>query len=199
MINTTKVEWGNETNNFEIYTGSVGDIPEFEYFTIPGDFNGDGLTDIFDIAKDPRLVPGHGGLVFDCNLYYSQYKADGEIEFELKYSDFFSASYENTTFEIGDFNGDGKVELLMSYNYNNQHHFKIIDPNQPHFMSNSRPGPIFELTSYSNYKVGDFNGDGITDLLTYFNQVQPINKISLNLFKGTPSGYLEAPVTQQFM
>jgi len=130
-----------------------------------GDFNGDGKTDILiygDTLSNNALYLSNGdGNFTKASLFNltqtSLNKSDGTIGFQL-----------------GDFNGDGRTDILTYGDYVS---------NNALYLSNGdgsfQPSPTsFNLTQTSlntssavqgflGFQLGDFNGDGKTDILTY--------------------------------
>jgi hypothetical protein len=130
-----------------------------------GDFNGDGKTDLIHFADD-----GH------VNVCLS----NGNGTFDIKPAFFEGAGnnfYQNS-YGIGDFNGDGKTDLIRYhlFNDNNDNANLYADV----WLSNGNGTfdikPAFPVqygassNGYQNFHgLGDFNGDGKTDSILFFN------------------------------
>jgi Ca2+-binding RTX toxin-like protein len=125
------------------------------YRFLAGDFNGDGKTDLIHFVNDQ---------------YAHTWISNGDGTFDIK-SPFpntgYGVSANNYKFLTGDFNGDGKIDLI---------HF-VDDKYARTWLSNG-DGTFdikspFPNTGYgvgaNNYKflAGDFNGDGKTDLIHF--------------------------------
>ncbi len=143
-----------------------------------GDFNGDGLTDILRWWDDYHsnqlyLSNGNGSFSISSN-------------FNIKYT---SLSHSDGTVGsfIGDFNGDGLTDILRWWD--------DIDRNQL-FLSNGDGS--FTVSSYFNIKntyldhsngtvgsfIGDFNGDGLTDILRWWDNYRS-NQLYLSNGNGS--------------
>ncbi len=122
---------------------------------IPGDYNGDGRTDLLTIQHRPGIV-GYGPF-FTLSGTSTQFQ---EID-DIGISDWVDFS----TIKPLDFNGDGKTDLML------------IDENGTKVITYREVTGqwVAELlysagypTSYHNVtEVADFNGDGKADLLTF--------------------------------
>lgn len=147
-----------------------------------GDFNGDGMADMIHMADDDYVHVwqslGTGGF-----LVYPQFNPAGN----------YGVNANDYRYEIGDFNGDGLTDLLHLVNDDyvqvwmskGNGNFDI----RPSFFSSDIDKNDYE------FRTGDFNGDGKTDLLHLFDD----DEIKVWLSKGdgqfairatvVPSGY----------
>jgi RHS repeat-associated protein len=163
-INTTKINWGGENNNINFTSSNLSDIKT----VIPGDFNGDGKT---DIAALFHKTNENGEMVFDEQgrivyrklvLYYSNGDGSGFIAGPEDALDF------NVILYPGDYNGDGKTDLFM----NASHNLGV------YFSSNSGFGfQDLGILLMQDVRIADFNGDGKSDLLN-------ITHINLSNYPG---------------
>lgn len=118
------------------------------------DFNGDGRTDILWLLKGSQAVsnwlatPSGGFTVNDTNALTM---LDAENNFQFITS--------------GDFDGDGRTDLLWRFNKENDYGVWATAANGG--FTSSVPGARFtvEDDSWSIIGSGDFNGDGVDDLL----------------------------------
>ncbi|MDD9946974.1 MAG: FG-GAP-like repeat-containing protein [Myxococcales bacterium] len=129
------------------WTGSSPSTSEHYYL---GDFNGDGMTDIWVVAlhKDERNT-------YDFHL------SNGVSD------PFASANWSGSTpneqqYRLGDFNGDGMTDILVNPGWEGYEFY----------ISNGAADPLSSLTwsgrwpSFGErYQFGDFNGNGMTDIL----------------------------------
>jgi YD repeat-containing protein len=141
-------------------------------FLIPGDFNGDGLTDL--------IRQEHGGWASDANMTFRVYFSDGAAGFDFVTP--VGPQYQN---DLGgdaveiipiDYNGDRKTDFIRrrkSYSAG-ANNFDIyvsrgdgtFDVIQPGNVASS--GDWYQAmldAGYTNLLPGDFDGDGKTDFL----------------------------------
>jgi hypothetical protein len=133
------------------------------------DYNGDGRSDF--LMKESFQYLGGGLSVLDATKSgWSVYLSNGSgfILSDQYWEDIDSDAGrgENPPFVIGDFNGDGKTDLLMRYD-------TMLSPSTTYwdlYLSNGNSlEKIKSSTNGPTYKeiihTGDFNADGKTDLL----------------------------------
>jgi hypothetical protein len=139
-----------------------------------GDFDGDGSTDILFLQND-------GGTYSFYFFMHSRFDEDT----------IFRQTFSPCRVRVGGFYGDGKskIEVLtldtrLIYTYNYSHGSLWGE-----FSSSAFP---YVTTVYDRYS-GDFNGDGITDLLTYENV--DAYTLSWKLSFGKGDGTFTTPTT----
>lgn len=130
----------------EYWSGHGGGVGN----NLTGDFNGDGRSDLMGFTGGNHswhlcLSIGNG---FDCKYVLAN---DAETSRNL----------------TGDFNGDGKTDLMAYTGSNSQWHLCLaaVDANNLPVFNCSYP--YATGTAASNHKTGDFNGDGLTDIMAY--------------------------------
>lgn len=119
---------------------------------LTGDFNGDGRTDFLYKYADTAGVWHNSVSLSDGNDF-------------LTPKDWLTNQGQGTEYYLGDFNGDGKTDLLFAWwqgtNYRNSVALAKTDgrgfENAVDWLSNQGQG--------TKYILGDFNGDGKIDLL----------------------------------
>ncbi|PRY59224.1 FG-GAP repeat domain-containing protein [Glycomyces artemisiae] len=128
-------------------------------FTSAGDFNEDGLVDLVAVSK------GNGRLY----LYPGEGEGDGGFGSRTVMGTGFLDNDTVTTF--GDFNGDGHDDLLTRETYGQYYHLYggdgsggLLDLYPNGYADTGLPGDAEERIGQFT-GAGDFNGDGVTDLL----------------------------------
>jgi len=118
-----------------------------------GDFNGDGLTDLFFWNK-------RNG---SNDHFYS--KGNGAF---LQYSNQVPMSFSNPrrpTMQVGDFNGDGMSDLFFWSRWSGVNALYYSRGNQSRFKRENTPIRRKDIDDKSkNNSIGDFNGDGLADI-----------------------------------
>ena len=152
--------------------GLTGNLMKY----VVGDFNGDGRADILFQAS------GAGGA-----WSYAESNANGTFTVYAQGSSMFNglaltdASTGGINYHAGDFNGDGRIDLLMA---------PISGPNMTLFLntgsgftSQTVTGPAFGIRTL----VGDFNGDGALDILYQTNGSGSAWALALNSGGSAPT------------
>ncbi len=83
-------------------------------------------------------------------------------------------NWEAEPYKSGDFNGDGKVDLLHIRKDGGQEKLDVLMANDDLGMANSQSGDSWErwgknesTIGTKRYKIGDFNGDGKSDVIAF--------------------------------
>ena len=131
---------------------------------IPGDVNGDGVTDILALASDTSQ-----------NLELQVYLNKGDGTFGAPVITSFAAQYLNTgqSLAVADFNGDGKLDVAIFDPFtasdsgislgNGDGTFQTIA--SVGLPSGGQPTQRIEVNAFGPAASADFNGDGKPDLL----------------------------------
>ncbi len=131
-----------------------------EYDLYPGDFDGDGKTDLLYVAKAPT---GASGIA----------RSDGNgpnNSTQTWLANYLGIPWHSKLYTIivDDFNGDGKSDVFMQRNTPGNHYLLFADSNgKLTSISQEIPNSFLGLNwSADQHKVqaGDFNGDGRADL-----------------------------------
>ncbi|MBN1187275.1 MAG: VCBS repeat-containing protein [Bacteroidales bacterium] len=142
--------WLSEGNRFEqnSYIITHTDVDG----VVVGDFDGDGMTECM-VHRDVGYP--------DTYIYGGWYDSSGNFNYGNKYT-IFTSSWTSKVDPI-DFDGDGKTDLAIGYNES----LRILRFN---LQKPSQAVTSILLTDFCidhDYKYGDFNGDGKTDVLVY--------------------------------
>ncbi|MCK4663728.1 MAG: VCBS repeat-containing protein, partial [Bacteroidales bacterium] len=170
-------------NEFLTNSFSLNYLPELTNYEI-GDFNGDGKTDIIEIgqiaAKIYTLKHGSSG------YYFEEYGSDEDIREE--------ASVTFTDISAGDFNGDGRDDLLITRFFENDDIFlsHIYYSYGKEFITGIDVSPLSYYNK--NHVIVDLNYDGISDILTYTIETNVFPNIDVRIRQ---SKYYKLPGTNQ--
>ncbi|MEU9197548.1 FG-GAP-like repeat-containing protein [Streptomyces hundungensis] len=152
---------------FGSYTSGVGSWNVNRMKFVTGDFNGDG-------RGDAVMSYDYGGGLM--KIYTCFGKADGGFQFPvLSYTSGAGGWYsESMSLEAGDFNGDGRDDLAVWYQYAAGGNRLFTFTTNPQGMFNYPLGtdgaaPSSWDMKRSKFVTGDFNGDGRDDLAAYYN------------------------------
>ncbi|MEM7037077.1 MAG: FG-GAP-like repeat-containing protein, partial [Bacteroidota bacterium] len=150
--------WGNVSEDGTFYI--LGQFPFSGYAAAAnnykykqGDFNGDGRMDLVHFVD---------------NNYLHVWLSDGDGTYSIQGAwpqNGYPLGANNYNFEVGDFNADGKEDLIH-FRDNNQAVVWLSNGNGTFQIKNGFPNTGYAV-GYNNYnyRLGDFNGDGRTDLV----------------------------------
>jgi hypothetical protein len=159
----------------------VGILPTGWHFAATGDFNGDGKTDLLmlnDTTHDVTVWEMNGTQIL-ASQSVGTINASGGWHFAA----------------TGDFNGDGKTDLLFLNSTTNG--VAVWEMNGTQVMANPQIGTINASGGWHFADTGDFNGDGKTDLLFLNNSTNGVavwqmdgTQVTANPQVGTvPAGF----------
>jgi len=126
---------------------------------LPGDWNGDGLTDLVLWHKssgDNRWIMSKGGVGGALSFDYF-INANPSINLQ-----------QGDAMPIGDWNGDGVPDMVWWNKPNGANHWFVTNPytgGMPSFPGYSDPIALTNMLGGDEIHAGDWNGDGITDLM----------------------------------
>jgi hypothetical protein len=159
---SVRILFGNGDGIFTQFIAPVtGDNASTNYYRFDqGDFNGDGLTDLVHFVSDGAVI-----------IWLA--KGDGNFDIKPGFRPWstYSISANNYRFVIGDYNGDGKSDMVHLINGNTFHtwysrgdgtfggHDGAVAVN-----TNNTGGYNLASANY-HFIPADVNGDGLTDLI----------------------------------
>lgn len=175
--NSVSVLLGNGDGTFQ--SGLFSDTGSEPFAIATGDFNGDGNTDLVTAnatCSNQPCGPGSVSILLG--------KGDGTFQPHVEYA----TGVEPLSVAVGDFNGDGKLDLAVAnYNSGFGNTVSILLGNgdgtfQPHVDYFTGNGPRTVVT-------GDFNGDGKLDLA--------VGDTSVSILLGNGDGTFQPHVEYQ--
>ncbi|PJB54773.1 MAG: hypothetical protein CO098_19885, partial [Bacteroidetes bacterium CG_4_9_14_3_um_filter_41_19] len=168
-----------------IFGGECDNVENHVEFS-PGDFNGNGISELMLISSEVNS----NGFHYQINLYeYNGTSFVSLLEDDVLNEEgyHYYSSFEDLEVIPGDYNGDGKTDLLIETDQNicsvygldieNYTLEKIYDQGF-NFPINTIGSPRF---------TGDVNGDGIADIISVNNTSTP--SLSVRLFNGKSYAY----------
>jgi hypothetical protein len=144
-----------------------------------GDFNGDGLLDLAVVDQGDSQGRGKG---------VSALLGNGDGTFQAAAS--YAAGMTPTSVAVGDFNGDGIADLVVTDSY---------APGTVNVLLGNGDGSFQALVAYpagssaTSVVVGDFNGDGIFDLAVADDDPNPTFS-GVSVLLGNGDGSFHSPV-----
>ncbi|HOQ77899.1 MAG: FG-GAP-like repeat-containing protein [Candidatus Cloacimonetes bacterium] len=152
-----------------------------------GDLNGDGYCDL--VISEPQYGYDHWGRVL---AYYGGPDFDIIPDIEWNGQDYgiitFNTCFGRNINTTGDFNGDGYADLVVNSAHLNEMHFGQINvfyggPGIDTISDWQYTGEVGE--AFGNpLSVGDINGDGFSDLVTFSSIIEGYSNRAIRVFLG---------------
>jgi hypothetical protein len=202
----------NKTFNLWVFPGSSSGLqsPEFQrQFSasdfwnysankfVAGDFNGDGVDDLVSFMNNPYggvtmiTINGSKGSMLSAYPTFaynpSVYKA-AETGWRWDGLD--------VVRQTGDFNGDGYQDVAVLYVYPDNKTFNLwVFPGSSSGLQSPEFQRQFSASDFWNYSAnkfvaGDFNGDGVDDLVSFMNN--PYGGVTMITINGSKGSMLSA-------
>ncbi len=143
-----------------------------DYELHPGDFNGDGLTDMLYVARDPTHLSGIA--LSDGSGFNTPLQSWGNAYLGIPWSD---GLY---TILVADFNGDGKDDLFLQRDTPGDHYLLLTEEGGVGAISETLPNDAAGLdwsAKAHRLVAGDFNGDGHADLFLQASEGDGLNAV----------------------
>ncbi len=166
-----------------------------------GDFNGDGMTDVYRIngagssTADTVYLSKGNGTFQQLKSGPNTYIKNGGLE---------KTNFSLGSVKLGDFNGDGMTDVYYIRGWNSSlPDYVYLSKGDGTFTSaNIGPSTYIDGASYekanstvSRIKFGDFNGDGLTDVYRIYGVNTMADSIYLSKGDGTFTSKLSGPKT----
>ncbi|MEV0177729.1 FG-GAP and VCBS repeat-containing protein [Streptomyces sp. NPDC050625] len=168
--------------------GASGDNHGFGHQLIPRDLDGDGLTDLAVVTNEYQPENNIGGSVIILWGRGTGISGKGAVRIPAP-----ANAFTGEDITAGDFDGDGHTDLFMRNAEDFDFRAVLYGP----FGRNGAPAREQQLTAFStdnticSTAAGDFNGDGIDDLATFY--VYEDHAEGGKLWLGTKQGLSTVP------
>jgi uncharacterized protein (TIGR03437 family) len=157
FANSVTVLLGNGTGGFTPARGSPFAVGKTPYAVVVGDFNGDGIQDLATANFDYDSTTGLGTGTVTVLL------GNGSGGFTPSPGSPFTVGNASQSIAVGDFNGDG-IQDLVTASIELDGVAVLLGDGKGGFTP--APGSPFAIgQGFLSVAVGDFNGDGIPDLV----------------------------------
>ncbi|MGW6487014.1 FG-GAP and VCBS repeat-containing protein [Streptomyces sp. NPDC055056] len=169
--------------------GDSGDNEVFGYAMIPRDLDGDGLTDLAVVTRDYQPETNVSGSVIVLWGRKTGISGEGAVRVSAP-----ANAQVGDDITTGDFDSDGHVDLFMG---NSEDAYDFHDVLYGPLGRDGAPAREQRLQVYStdntidSTATGDFNGDGIEDLATFY--VYENHAEGGKLWLGTKDGLSTVP------
>ncbi|WP_164296743.1 FG-GAP-like repeat-containing protein [Streptomyces sp. SID13588] len=177
---------------FKGYTAPPGSAWAANMKYATGDYNGDGIGDV-------AILYGYSN--GSVRLFTATGRADGTFTTPTAswYRPAGSWWFNQMYLQSGDFNGDGRDDLAVWYDYTDGHDTLFTFTatpaggfNEP-FPSWTRPAGNWEIKQ-AKFAIGDYNGDGRDDLAVFYGYGD-MNTVKLHTFLANPTGGFDYTTT----
>ncbi|MEU6990903.1 hypothetical protein ABZ953_09655 [Streptomyces sp. NPDC046465] len=168
--------------------GASGDHQVFGYDMVSRDLDGDGLTDLAAVARGHRPDDDVSGSVIVLWGRKTGISGEGAVRVDAP-----ANAQVGDDLTAGDFDADGHVDLFMRNGEDYDYHDVLYGP----FGRSGAPAREQRVQVYStdnsinSTAAGDFNGDGIEDLATFY--VYENHAEGGKLWLGTRTGLSTVP------
>ena len=145
-----------------------------DYDLYPGDFNGDGLTDMLYVSKNPSFP--NGIVLSDGSGLNTPLQSWGNAYLGIPWS----AGLYNII--VADFNGDGKADILLQRKTAGDNYLLLTEDGGVGAISQTIPHDQAGIEwSGDQHRIiaGDFNGDGKADLFFQSLDAKGLNAVVL--------------------
>lgn len=171
---------GDGTFRIAAYNNFSHNLKEDSHNLQTGDFNGDGRSDVIQLVNRPKT---DGRKVY---VYIWISNGDGSFTIQSAFpTDGYAVEDDNDKFVSGDFNGDGRVDFIYFVNNNDANVWFSRGDGTFDIEANFPPeeSDYWLKNGGYKYKSGDFNGDGMDDLV-HFSEAD-IDEINVWISRAT--------------
>ena len=145
-----------------------------EQYWLAGDFDGDGVDDLAKVYRDERYV--------SIDIYRSKGKQFVVEIWASKQGRFWSDQY----WRAGDFDGDGADDIARVFRDERMVSIDIYHSDKKGFVLENRVVKEGRFWDEQDWRVGDFNGDGVDDLARIFRDER---YVSIDIYGSDNQGF----------